>query len=1306
MSKVKVAPRKAALSKVVLSKNEGTNESEQYKVKDDISHILDRPSMYLGSLDFSFDRETRILQFLVTPDNVEVPTMVDVITQIPEAMEQIFIEALTNASDNIIRSRQQGWTNEQIGPIEISMDNTTVSIKNGGNPIPIEIHLQQNIPTPSVIFGMLRSSSNYDDTDANRITAGTNGLGIKCCNIFSSAFMVNIGDPVRKLQFRQIWNSNMSICNPYEIAEYTGPSFVEITYELDFHRFNCESYPEQMIDIIARYAADTAYNCHIPVIFNGRRFDFSSPFEYIKLFFQENLESDENLVSSLNSVIHYEWEEGVEVVNKKDGYTYAKDKNVKPLVELIMLDTPDNAKLISFVNGVWTREGGVHTDAIYKAISNDILKVINNNNSDKLGNKKGKKNETDKAKEKAADKALKSKLTLKDLKPHITIILICQLPKPVFRGQMKTYLNGPLPKISIPKKTMNKILTWNLIDRLYASVEAKLYKTMSKTDGKKRRHIGLETTIDCNEAGRENSEMCVLNICEGKTGLGFIHLLQDFTKGGKDYMGMMPLKGKPLNSMTASVKQLMENKEFNELKQALGLREGVDYTDDENFKTLRYGKGLNVIADSDVDGYHIASLIFLHIKTRYPSLLQRANMGKGFYLTYMRTPIIKASKGTRSVKFYTQGEYNKWLAKTPNSHEWKFNYYKGLGSSSKDDVKEEAVAPRTVCCLYDDEADNYFDLAFHDKLADSRKDWIINHKYVDGVDDVEIQPLSHYIYYELVQYSIENVSRSIPRMLDGLKVSQRKAIHATLKYWKTITDSSKEIKLVILTSEILKMCYHHGEVNLQEMLISMTQTFTGSNNMPYYCETCNFGSREELGKDHSPARYVTSKPQWWLPYLFKKEDTNLLTPFIDEGEAYEPITYLPIVPLALINGATGIGSGFSTFIPNHNPLDVIKWLVHKIQGKPLPPVLPWYRGFKGEIKLIVRGRKSLVIPTDDVETVSLKSSKVKQEVESVETEEVNPNLENLNNLINYDKQSSIGKSGEGKGEEEVDDILRPEDMGEDEINVKEKISMLTIGKFTVREDGCVVVTELPIGRGMLAYFRWLEKLATEKVIKDFKKYGTSEIPYFEIWGFNNPTTKSLRLERSFGISNMVLLDIDNKPVKYETSQQLLEAFYEQRLPYYELRKQNIIQGIQDKINKISQKIKFVSAINSGQLIVLKRKKCDILKDMTKLSLLPDLLNTTNISHCTEEDIVEFNNKLEQLIILKTQYEQMNSSDLWLSDLQEFETEYIKRYNDVNEADISILNGDGKKTKGRKPRATTKKAPAKKVPAKRTVKKKV
>ena len=180
--------------------------------------------------------------------------------------------------------------------------------------------------------------------------------------------------------------------------------------------------------------------------------------------------------------------------------------------------------------------------------------------------------------------------------------------------------------------------------------------------------------------------------------------------------------------------------------------------DQENFNTLRYGH-LMILADADTDGKHILGLVLNLFHWKYPPLLARG------YVKYLRTKIIDVKKGNQVIKFYSEHDYQNCKEATPNWKSWDHSYFKGLGSSEDKDIEDEFISPKIVQCFYDDLAPMAMQLAFHKKLADQRKEWIRNWQPDFKVEEMQMQPISAFINHEFIQFSIADVSRSIPRLM-------------------------------------------------------------------------------------------------------------------------------------------------------------------------------------------------------------------------------------------------------------------------------------------------------------------------------------------------------------------------------------------------------------------------------------------------------------------------------------------------------------------------------------------------------------
>ncbi len=1181
-------------------------QATDYKKLSEIEHILLRPGMYIGSV-----KQVPSDEWILDLENRK---MIKTQISLPQAVERLFLEVLSNAGDNVDRTRKLPKKMD-LGTIDILMDEYIISITNGGAPMPVSKQEEYNVYVPELVFGTLRSSSNYDP-EKERTGAGLNGLGVKLVNIFSEQFMVIVCDGIRKLKYTQVWNNNMLYRGDPIIEEYTGPSSVQVIYRLDFKRFGYTEYPQEAFHLFARHAADMSFNAKVPVTFNGVSLNLSDIRDYMSLYFGKDR----------NFIIHYEWPPDIQPPSKRSlvsGTRSGKNAHVLPILELCVVDTPDEGEIISFVNGMMTKDGGVHVNAVLKALSTSILSVFNSSSGKKREKKKDKKDKKEK----------EIKLTQTDVKQHLSFILTCRLVDPEFVGQTKSCLSSPTPRIVIPEKTLQPIAKWELIDRLYRALEAKQFRTLSKTDGKKRRHINLDKGEDANFAGGPNSHLCVLYAVEGGSAQGYAEVMIDLMPNGRDYNGIIPFKGKPLNVMNASIDKIKENKEFERLKKMLGLREGVDYTDDNNFKTLRYGHFV-ILADADDDGKHIIGLILNYFHCRFPSLLRRPlrEDGSGFIM-YLRTPIIRARKGSEVKKFYNQQQFEMWKQKT-DIRSWTIKYYKGLGTSSDKDVADDFKEQKVVVCLYDDKAPENFRLAFDEKMADERKKWIARWKPIFDVEEVFYQPISDFIHKEFIQYSIADLHRSLPRLLDGLKVSQRKVLWATMLRWcidgkpeKGFKKKLQEVKLANLgTFASEKTNYHHGPNCLTEVILSMTRDFVGTNNLPYFVKEGQFGTRKNGGKDAAAARYPNLYPQWWIPFIFKKEDVPLFEYVIDDGRPVEPVTFLPILPMQLINGSNGIGTGHSTIIPNHDPLSLCAWIKARIRGSALPEIIPWYRGFSGSISVVNRAEA----PND------LPEKEDSDESDEEDSEEREPEPEVL-----------------------VPEIEKP---GEP------RLSMVTQGIF-YHEGNKIVVTELPIGKWPVKYRKWLESLLENKLISDFRSCSTTKDVYFEIYGFKGvPTHKDLRLHQSYGMTNMVLLSRNNQPVRYSTVADILEAFYQERLPFYEKRREYIISTLDKQMEQLNIKKIFISSVVSRQIDIMGRKKTDILSQLRKLypqlpeTQLKQLLTHTRASNFSADEIEELQKQIEKLQLTLDSYSKISASDLWLSDLEDFEIAYCKHYN--------------------------------------------
>ena len=143
--------------------------------------------------------------------------------------------------------------------------------------------------------------------------------------------------------------------------------------------------------------------------------------------------------------------------------------------------------------------------------------------------------------------------------------------------------------------------------------------------------------------------------------------------------------------------------------------------------------------------------------------------------------------------------------------------------------------------------------------------------------------------------------------------------------------------------------YHHGDASVASTIVNLAQDFVGTNNINLLVPSGQFGTRLQGGKDHASPRYIFTRLAQLARVVFPECDDALLKYNDEDGQKIEPAYYMPVIPTVLINGAEGIGTGWSTSIPNYNARDVINNVRAILNDEEPRQMMPWYRHFKGEI---------------------------------------------------------------------------------------------------------------------------------------------------------------------------------------------------------------------------------------------------------------------------------------------------------------------------------------------------------------------
>ncbi|KAJ4485455.1 DNA topoisomerase II [Lentinula aciculospora] len=870
--------------------------SDTFQRLTQLEHILKRPDSYIGSVE-------HITQAMWTYD-ANTKRMVHRDVKYVPGFFKIVDEILVNAADNKIND-----PNMDVLKVNIDVDEGTISVYNNGKGIPIEIHSREKMYIPELVFGNLLSGSNYDD-DEKKLTGGRNGYGAKLANIYSHEFTVETSDKSTSQKYKQTWTENMSKCGKAKITKNAkGEEFTRVTFRPDLQRFGMDSIDEDTAGLLRRRVYDMAGTVKdVKVFLNDERLKIKNFKSYVELY--------------LNSATAEAAEQSGGAAQNKMTVVY---EQISPRWEVAFAVSDGNFMHVSFANSISTSKGGTHVNLIADQIAKNLIAAI------------GKKN-------KAA--------TVKagQIKNHMWVFINALIENPTFDSQTKETLTLPSSKFGtrpvLSEDFMKKVQKSPIVDNILNWAKFKADQQIKKTDGSKRSRLtGLPKLSDANNAGTKNAKDCTLILTEGDSakalaiaGLGVV---------GRNNFGVFPLRGKLLNVREARHDQIMKNEEIQNIKKIMGLQHNKDYSD---VSSLRYGR-LMIMTDQDHDGSHIKGLLINFVDHFYPSLLKIPD-----FLVEFVTPIIRASKGKQHRDFFTIPEYEQWAKEVPGADKWDTKYFKGLGTSTDADARGyfSNMAKHVIPFAPTQEGDReLIELAFSKKKADDRKEWLRQFKPGTFLDhELHEIPYSDFVNKELILFSMADNIRSIPSIADGLKPGQRKVIWACFK-----RNLKKEIKVVQLVGYVSEhAAYHHGDMSLTQTIVALAQDFVGSNNLNIMNPSGQFGTRDQGGKDHASGRYINTLPMPIARSVFHSDDDALLNAQFEDNSQIEPEFYMPVVPMVLINGAEGIGTGWSTNIPGFNPIDIVANIRRLMDGEELVPMHPWWRGFKGEIKLTSKNK--------------------------------------------------------------------------------------------------------------------------------------------------------------------------------------------------------------------------------------------------------------------------------------------------------------------------------------------------------------
>lgn len=1171
--------------------------STTYQKKTDREHILDAPDTYIGSIEPDKMKEWIIQENTdETEENgskdddtasvVSNKSMKSIkerrnqfkmtnreFTWVP-GLYKCFDEGIVNARDHQVRMEQKAKTDSSIKTvsyIHINVDRKTglITMTNDGNGIDIAKHPEHNLWIPEMIFGHLRTSTNYNK-DEKKIVGGKNGFGFKLVLIYSKWGYVETVDHTRGLKYKQEFKENLTeLCKPKITKVKSQKPYTKISFLPDYARFGMDTLTTDMFQLFKKRTIDigAVTDKKVKVKFNGELVPVNSFEQYIDLYVGAKGETKRIYERS------------------NDRWEYA-----------VCMSPLDEFTQVSFVNGISTTRGGKHIDYILNQITRKLVAYIE------------------------SKKKVKVKPT--SIKDQLMLFVNCVIENPAFDSQTKDYLNTNASKfgstVSVSDKFIEKVAKLGVMDNAMSITAVKENSAVAKkTDGKKTRVVkGIPKLNDANNAGTSKSMKCTLVLCEGDSAKAGV--VSGLSREDRNYIGVYPLKGKLLNVRGMSPADISKNTEIHDIKKILGLETGKAYSSrDEMKQSLRYGK-IMVLTDADSDGHHIKGLTINLFHSHWTELSKLND-----FLCFMNTPILKARKSKKELFFYNQDQYDQWKQNN-DTRGWSIKYYKGLGTSTAKEFKEYFGNKKIVNFEYQgDSCDDSIDLAFNKKRADDRKKWLggYNKTTVLNTDDTHIS-YQDFIHKELIHFSKYDTERSIPNMMDGLKTSQRKILYSAFKRKLT-----KEIKVAQFGGYISEHSgYHHGEQSLMKAIVGMAQEFVGSNNLNLLLPNGQFGTRLTGGNDSASERYIFTQLNPITKVVFPESDLPVLNYLDDDGTLVEPEFYAPILPMILVNGATGIGTGFSTNVMCYDPLEITAYIKERLEHPDTTDteisykdeyevLVPYFEGFKGKVEQVASDKYMI----HGVFTVSGKDKiRITELPIGTWTDNYKQFLETLmvGGMTAYNRAIGRKNQRKKKDEKEIPVLKEYKDLSTD-VEVE------------------LTLTFMP---GLL------EPLIEKNVLESFLKLCTTQ-----------------------KTSNIYLFNEQQQITKFDTPNQVIDCFMPTRLDMYHRRKAYQVKELERQVLLLTNKARFIEEqclpIDDENVLVLQRKTISKVNEIleqrgySKIEGDYKYLTSMPMSSVMEENRQKLlNEKGEKETILEN-LKKKTVREMWMEELDAFEHQW-------------------------------------------------
>ena len=867
--------------------------AERHECKSPRTHVRERPDAYVGSREAA-EASTR---FVLEPAAAAadgggyakrgVKGSWRSVSGVSDAFEKVFDEVWTNALDRVIRDPSVSKLSCAVSAEGV------IAVRNDGAGIPVK---KMAVPgaaeedwVPTVVMSRFMSGSNFDANPEGggaappRFTGGRNGLGAKLTGILSTEFTVETADAGEHKRFKQTWTGGLRHTAGARVTPFSGAKgYTLVTFKPDYAWFGVAGLtPDARAVLRTRVLLSAACNAARPVAVEW-----------------DGGGAEDDAAVTLPAGLRLGLPDVALAAGGGGGLARKKVPHATVVLNglqrasIVAVPRPPGsaAAAMGFVNSVRTDEG-THVRWAQARIAEAVIARL---------------------------RASKAAYAALPLTPHsvckaLLVLVAVFVDSPAFNSQAKDALNTPARAWGFdwqPEPAFVDAVVGLIGEELVVEALRKENRgaaaALGVSDAKRRAAPVIpkyDPALDLGKGG------CTLGLAEGdsaKALLVSMHLGRKF--------GIFPLRGKLKNARGLTPAQLAANAELSALIKIIGLEPGADYSSAAARDRLFYANVM-LFVDQDPDGAHIAGLLLNFFATQWPSLLAAAPN----FVQRFRTPLLAVVP--HGPAFFTRADFEAWRAASGSSSSSapKVKYYKGLGTSTAtegrryaaDMAKHVQALTWTPACAPD------VDAAFNDKSAAARRALIAAPQA--PVRSADALTYAEFIRHDLVEFFVYANKRAIPSFIDGLKVVQRKVLHALLA-----RGSNTELRVCDAVGYVSSHSkYHHGDAALGETIMHMMQNHVGANNVNLLNPLGQAGTRLADRGTHASTRYVHTCLEPVTAALFKRADGAVLPLALEDGEEAEPVVYAPVLPLLLLNGAEGLGVGWSTTVHPRDPAAVL-----------------------------------------------------------------------------------------------------------------------------------------------------------------------------------------------------------------------------------------------------------------------------------------------------------------------------------------------------------------------------------------------